>query len=118
MKVHGTKYQTPCALVVGRSHDDELQFGHVINVLVYSKQVFFEFELMHVQFCEHYHAYALSLPPLSLREKFLIEHRTLPTYHPYRLSLSLIKQYISTIHSFKEQYIHIKFTQNDYCCLH
>ena len=86
MKVHGTKYQTPCALVVGRSHeDDELQFGHVVNVLVYSKQVFFEFELMHVQFCEHYHAYALSLPPLSLREKFLIEHRTLPTYHPYGL---------------------------------
>ena len=42
VKVHGTKYQTPCALVVGRSHeDDELQFGHVINVLVYSKQVFF-----------------------------------------------------------------------------
>ena len=99
VKVYGTKYQTPCAVVVGRSdEDDELQFGHVTSVLVYAKQEFFESELMHVQFCEHYHAYALSLPPLSLREKYLIAHRNLPHFHPYgmyhcRLSSNTSLQY-------------------------
>ena len=85
VKVHGTKYQTPCALVVGRSQDDELQFGHVTNIFVHCQQVYFEFELMHAEFCKHIHAYALSLPPTSLRQQYLVEHRYLPTYHPYGL---------------------------------
>lgn len=86
VKVHGTKYQTPCALVVGQSDEDEdLLFGHVLGVLVHCKEVFFEFELMEVQYCKHYHAYALSLPSTSTSQKYLIKHTDLPSYHPYGL---------------------------------
>ena len=84
MKVHGTKYQTPCVLVVGE-HEDDLQFGHVTNIFVHFKQLFFEFELMHAECYRHYHAYALSLPAPSLRQKYLVEHRHLLTHHPYGL---------------------------------
>ena len=36
MIVNGTKYQIPCALVVGQSDEDEdLPFGHVLGVLVH-----------------------------------------------------------------------------------
>ena len=32
MKVNGTKYQTPCALVVGKDEAEELEFGKVENM--------------------------------------------------------------------------------------
>ena len=86
MKVNGTKYQTPCVLVVGQSkEDEELLFGHVLSVLVYCQEVLFEFELMEAQFCKHYHAYALSLPPTSCCEKYLVKQVDLPSFHPYGL---------------------------------
>lgn len=88
MKIHGIKYQAPCTVIVGKSNeveDEELQFGHVIGVLVSSNKVLFEFELMQVEYIEHLHAYALSLPPTSLRQKYLIEQSNLISYHPYGL---------------------------------
>ena len=62
VKVYGTKYQTPCALVVGKTDDDPL-FESVHKILVSGQEVFFEFEKMDAVFCPHYHAYALSLTP-------------------------------------------------------
>ena len=86
VKINGTKYQTPCAIVVGQSdEDEELLFGHVLGVLVHCNQVLFEFELMEAQYCKHYHAYAPSLPPTSSSHKYLIKHTDLPSYHPYGL---------------------------------
>ena len=82
--MNGTKYQTPCVLVVGHLDDDEEPlFGHVLGVLVYCQEVLFEFELMEAQYCKHYHAYALSLPPASSRQKYLIKQIDLPSFHPY-----------------------------------
>lgn len=86
VKINGTKYQTPCALVVGQSdEDEELLFGHVLSVLVHCKEVLFEFELMIVQYIKHCHAYALSLPPTSSSHKYLIKYKDLLSYHPYGL---------------------------------
>ena len=86
VKVNGTRYQTPFAVVIGQSDkEEELLFGHVLNVLVYSKEVLFEFELLDVQYCKHYHAYALSIPPNSSSQKYLIKHKDLLHYHPYGL---------------------------------
>ena len=84
MQINGTKYQTPCVLVVGKSmEDDELQFGHVLAVLVDCEEVLFEFELMKAEYCNHFHAYALSLPPASHRHKYLIKQKDLASFHPY-----------------------------------
>jgi len=83
VKVNGTHYQTPCALVVGKSDDEDLLFGNVNCILVHKKQVYFEFELMETQFCNHYHAYALSLPPQSARQQFVIKHKDLLSHHAH-----------------------------------
>ena len=84
VKVNGTKYQSPCALVVGQSDDEELIFGSVLSTLVHHQEVFFEFEVMEGQYCKHYHAYALSLPRTS-SQTYLIQHKDLPSFHPYGL---------------------------------
>ena len=68
-----------------RGPEPDLQFGHVTNIFVHSNQVYLEFELMYAEFYKHYHAYALSLPPTSMRQKYLVQHRHLLTYHPYGL---------------------------------
>lgn len=64
-----------------------LFFGHIIivTVLVNSKQVLFEFELMEAEFHNHYHAYALPLPPTSSCQKYLIYQVDLANFHPYGL---------------------------------
>ena len=86
MKINGTKYHTPFALVIGQSDEDkELLFGHVLGVLVYFKEVIFEFELMEAQYCRHYHAYALSLRPTPSSLKYLIKHADLSSFHLYGL---------------------------------
>lgn len=80
VKICGTKYQTPCALIVGRSEDDdEVQFGQVQRILVHLKQVFFEFELMKAEYVSHVHAYAVK----PSRQCFIIEYSHLLDYHPY-----------------------------------
>ena len=71
VRVNGTKYQTPCALVVEKSDDKELLFGKVISILVGAKCVIFEFQLLKSEFCHHYHCYSLSLPPLSTHQYFI-----------------------------------------------
>ena len=83
MKVFGTKYQTPCVLVIGKNEDDDLLFGSVQNVLVYGQEVYFEFEQIEAIFCQHYHAYALSLPILNSSQHYLIKQKDLVSYHPY-----------------------------------
>ena len=85
VKIHGTKYQIPCAVVVGRSDDDddELLFGLVLSILVYCKEVYFEFELLEAQYCNHYHAHSLSIPPASSIQKYLIKQVNLASFHPY-----------------------------------
>lgn len=91
VKVSGTKYQTPCILVIG-SEDNEPIFGDVTNVLVLGQSVFFEFKLLEAQFYHHYHAYSLSLPSSG---SYIIKHRDLPCYHPYGMYHSLSNDCIS-----------------------
>lgn len=81
MTVNGTKYQTPCVLVVGKNEEEDPIFGSVCRVLVSAQEVFFEFEQMEAIFCQHYHAYALS----SSCQHFLIKQNDLITHHPYGL---------------------------------
>ena len=59
-------------------------FGSVCNILVSGQEVFFEIEQMEAIFCQHYHAYALSLSS-SHRQHFLIKHKDLIVYHPHGL---------------------------------
>lgn len=101
VKVSGTKYQLPCALVVGQSDDEELIFGTVLGILVHCREVFFEFELMEGQYCKHYHAYALSFPHTSSQKA----HR-FTKFSPLR-ALPLSPYFIITIHCFEEQYLHV-----------
>ena len=81
MKVNGTKYQTPCVLVIGME-DDEPIFGDIISILVLGKTVYFEFKLLESNFCHHYHAYSLSFP---ISRKYIIKHCNLSSYHPYSM---------------------------------
>ena len=84
IKFHGTKYQTPCAITIGVSSEKESRFGHVVSILVYSK-VYFEFELLETQSFDHYHAFSLSIPPASSKQKYLIKQANLPSFHPLRM---------------------------------
>ena len=81
VKVNGTKYQPPCAIVVGKTEEEEPLFGSINKVLVFSQEVYFEFELMEANFCQHYHAYTLS----SSHQHFLVKQNNLINYHPYGL---------------------------------
>ena len=86
--MNGIKYQTQCALVVGKDEADELKFGKVINIL-YENTAFFEFILLLTdQFCHHHHAFVLATPPMSVRSKYLIKQENLLDFHPYRLYTS------------------------------
>ena len=102
VKVSGTKYQTPMALIIDK-RNEELVFGKVINIYADAKTVFFEFIHMSTKhFSHHYHAFVLSLPPLSVRRKYLIKHHDLLDYHPYglytspHLSSDLTLEYVIT----------------------
>ena len=73
MKVNGTKYQTPCALVVGKDEAEELEFRKVENIYVYENLALFEFiPLLTRQFNRHHHTFVLAMPPISVRSKYLI----------------------------------------------
>ena len=55
----------PMALIIDK-RNEELVFGKVINIYADAKTVFFEFIHMSTKhFSHHYHAFVLSLPPLS-----------------------------------------------------
>jgi len=86
--VYGTKYQTPFALAVDKSEDGEdLLFGEVTNILVADNYciIIFEFDLLKAEFLHHYHAYAVLLPPVLSRQRYLIKHSDLPSFQPLGL---------------------------------
>ena len=65
MKVCGTKYQLPFALVIDNTEDDDFIFGEVTQIYVIdSSLVMFEFIVLQAEFLPHYHAYAVLLPPV------------------------------------------------------
>ena len=67
VKVNGTRYQTPCALVVGKDETDELEFGKVDNIYIYENSAVFEFiPMLTHQFYHHHHAFVLATPPISV----------------------------------------------------
>lgn len=41
MILNGTKYQIACALIAGKTEDEDLIFGNVFSIFVHSKSVFF-----------------------------------------------------------------------------
>ena len=79
--VNGTKYQTPCLLIIGKTEEEDPLFGSVCRVLLSGQELFFEFEQMDAVFYQHYHAYCLT----PSRKYFLIKHNDLITFHPYGL---------------------------------
>lgn len=83
--VNGTKYQMPFALIVDKE-EEELKFGMVVNIYVDgSASVFFEFvPVVTIEYCSHFHAYALFIPTAS-SVSYLINHRHLLDFHPYGL---------------------------------
>ena len=82
VRVNGTKYQMPFAVVIGK--DEELTFGNVTSIYVDGKSVLFEFfPMITHQFYHHYHAFALAAP--AVRCRYLIKHTDLPDFHPYGL---------------------------------
>ena len=86
MRVNGTKYQLPFALVIGRDSEEELKFGKVVTIYVDGQSTIFEFlPMLTYQAYHHYHAYALKSQPLSSRCMYLIKHSDLVEYHPYGL---------------------------------
>ena len=85
MIVNGTKYQIPCVLIIGKSEDQDLIFGNVVNVLIHQQSALFQVEIMSSTYCPHYHAYALSVLPSPSLETYLIKHSDLVCYHPYSL---------------------------------
>ena len=78
------------ALLIDKREDsEELVFGKVVNIYTDAKIVYFEFIQMSTNhFSNHYHAYVLSLPPVSVRCKYLIKQHDLLDYHPYGLYTS------------------------------
>lgn len=78
VKVNGTKYQTPCILVIWKNEEEDPLFGSVSSILVSGQEIFFEIEQMEAVFCQHYHAYALSFPSHpSSHQHFLIKQEAL-----------------------------------------
>lgn len=85
VKVNGTKYQIPCALVVGKSQDgeDDLMFGEVLRILVNLKTVIFEFKRLASKFCHNLHCFSVSSP--SIARKYYIKQCDLLDFHCYGL---------------------------------
>ncbi len=68
VKVSGTKYQTPCVLIV---EEEDPTIGNVHQILVCGDD---ECELMETHFIHHYHAYALTFLPSSSRQTSSRQH--------------------------------------------
>lgn len=83
VRVNGTKYQKPFAIIIAME-DDDLKFGNVENIYVDGLTVWFEFvPLDTFQFCTHFNAYALTLPRTPSTCNHIIKHSNLPDFHPY-----------------------------------
>ena len=88
VKVNGTKYQTPCGLIVGKTDQEEPIFGEVRRILVDVKAVYFEFQLLHAVLCPHYHCFILSHDPSRNSKCFIINQSCILDYHPYGIYYS------------------------------
>ena len=81
VEVNGVKYQSPCGVIIGEN-DTLLKFGHVMDIFVDKKTVYFEFiPLITKEFNNHIHAYVLAFP--SECNRFLINHCDLLDFHCY-----------------------------------
>lgn len=82
VRVGGTKYQPPFAIVIGKD-DEDLQFGSVERILVDRGVVWFEFtRLVTHQYLPHYHA---KLPHVSSTSMYLIKQADILDFHSYGL---------------------------------
>ena len=70
MNKNGIKYQPPCVLIVGKNDDEDLIFANVTDVFICDKTVLFGVEILNSKFCYHYHAFALSIRPSSIQQRF------------------------------------------------
>ena len=62
MKVFGTMYKKPCALVVGTTHSVLPQFGSLEDIVVDKEEAVFTVKLYEtLYFSEHYHSYGVKL---------------------------------------------------------
>ena len=82
IKVHGTMYKRPCALVVGIQDDGVFpQFGQLQEILVINGDVYFHVQLYStVKYSEHYHAHAIvtKIEYLTIGHTQLLSH--IPLY--------------------------------------
>ena len=86
MKVCGTKYQLPFALVIDKTEDDDLILGEVTQIYVIDNSfVMFEFIVLQSEFLVHYHAHAVLLPPVLQRKSYVIKHEDLSYFYPIGL---------------------------------
>ena len=86
VKVKGTKYQPPFALIIDEE-DGDLKFGEVLRIEVKDVNVVFEFIPLHtLYFCKHFNAYALARP--STNKHYFIEQGNLLDFHPYGIYTS------------------------------
>ena len=70
--------------------DEDLVFGKVEDIFVDAKTVIFEFvEMLTHFFSNHHHVYVVSLPPVSVRRKYLVKQKDLVDYHPYGMYTSV-----------------------------
>ena len=85
--VKGTKYQMPCALVIGKGElEEDLQFAKVVSIYIDGGSVIFEVIPFVIHpFCHHHHVFPVSSPPLSSSCRYLIRQSDLLDYHPYGL---------------------------------
>ena len=82
VKVNGTKYQAPSALLIENNEDPI--FGKITDVFVSGNTIYFEFITLVVKFFyHHYHAFVLIEPRCST--KYFIRYCDLIDYHPYGL---------------------------------
>ena len=79
VKVYGTKYQTPCALVVGKTDDDPL-FERVHKIVFLAKRCSLNLRKWMQSFVH------TTMPmPSPSHHHFLVKQKDLITYHPYGL---------------------------------
>ena len=83
MNKNGIKYQPPCVLIVGKNDDEDLIFANVTDVFICDKTVLFGVEILNSKFCYHYHAFALSIRPSSIQQRFLIKYSDILYHHPF-----------------------------------
>ena len=104
MKVHGTIYKHPCALVLNVS-DVTPQFGCIQDVFLVGGEVYFRVELQDTLcYAEHYHAYVIRrtgqfslVPYASLSSHIPLYPRQVEGLTRPRQKAIVLKHHISTL---------------------